>query len=74
MSARPRTLGHGAAQRFETNSAVVTIALGVATGLFAFARLADRSIWGDEAISISYALEPFRGLLRSVSHDPNKAP
>jgi mannosyltransferase len=71
MSARPRTLGHGAAQRFETNSAVVTIALGIATGLFAFARLADRSIWGDEAISISYALEPFRGLLRSVSHDPN---
>ncbi|HEY2371801.1 MAG TPA: glycosyltransferase family 39 protein [Gaiellaceae bacterium] len=71
MSARRRAFRHGAVRRLETNPAVVTAALGIATGLFAFARLADRSIWADESISISYALEPVRGLIRSVSHDPN---
>lgn len=71
MSTRRRTSGHEAAERFETNAAVVTAALGIVTGLFAFIRLGERSIWGDEAVSISYALEPVRGLARSVSHDPN---
>jgi hypothetical protein len=71
MSVRRRTFAHAAVRRLETNAAVVTAALGIATGMFALGRLGERSIWGDEAISISYALEPARGLIRSVSHDPN---
>jgi mannosyltransferase len=64
MSTRRRTA-------FGSNAALPAAGLGVATGLFAFTRLGARSIWADEAISISYALEPVRGLARSVSHDPN---
>jgi mannosyltransferase len=71
MSARRRTLGHEAARRLETNPLVVTAVLGVATGLFAFDRLGERSIWGDEAISISYAMKPVRDFIGSVSRDPN---
>jgi mannosyltransferase len=52
-------------------SGLVAVALGVGTALLGFSGLGGRSIWADEAVSISYALEPVRGLVRSVSHDPN---
>jgi mannosyltransferase len=65
------TSGRGAVRRFEAHPAVVAGGLGVAAGLLALSHLGGRSIWGDEAISISYALKPVRGLARSISHDPN---
>lgn len=71
MSTRRKTLGHAATQRLETHPGIVTLVLGAAMGLFAFGRLGTRSIWGDEAISISYAVEPLRSFLGSVSRDPN---
>jgi mannosyltransferase len=50
------------------------IAVGVlmlATAGVGFLRLGSRSIWGDEAISISYALRSLHGLAGSVRRDPN---
>lgn len=43
----------------------------VATAAACCLRLGSRSIWGDEAISISYALRSLHGLAASVRADPN---
>jgi mannosyltransferase len=60
---------HG--RRFETQALVA--ALTLATAGVSFLRLGSRSIWGDEAISISYALKSFGGLHESILGDPNMA-
>jgi mannosyltransferase len=51
---------------------VVTVgAITVTTAAACFVGVGGRSVWGDEAVSISYALGPLRGLFNGVSGDPN---
>jgi mannosyltransferase len=46
-------------------------AITLATAGACFLRLGSRSIWGDEAVSISYAARSLHGLVDSVTGDPN---
>jgi mannosyltransferase len=47
------------------------VVLTLATAGVGFIRLGSRSIWGDEAFSISYAVQSLHGLAASVRRDPN---
>src|SRR5438132_13485347 len=51
--------------------ALALASITAATAAVCFLRLGSRSIWGDEAVSISYALRSLHGLAASVRTDPN---
>jgi mannosyltransferase len=50
---------------------VALASITAATAAACCLRLGSRSIWGDEAVSISYALRSLHGLATSVRADPN---